>query len=59
MEHNNLEDLCLWHEIAKEEKELNDMQETIKSYKNMGCYDCKGYNNKCPFYQRSEHEEDD
>ena len=46
-----LEDLCFWHKIAAEEKEMNDMSEVIKSYKKIGCYSCDGYNQKCIFYE--------
>lgn len=48
---SNLEDICFWHKIAEEEKELTDMPEVTRSYKKIGCYSCDGYNKKCKFYK--------
>ena len=49
-----LDDICFWHTIAEDEKDLNDMNEVIQSYKKIGCYDCDGYNTKCIYYKKIE-----
>lgn len=50
----NLDDMCFWHKIAEDEKELNDMNEVINSYKKIGCYECNGYNPNCSYYEQIE-----
>ena len=52
----DLEDICFWHKIAEEEKELNDMPKVIKAYEKMGCYSCSEYEKKCNFYKGIEQE---
>ena len=47
---NSLEDICFWHKIAEEEKELNDMPRVVKAYEKMGCYECDGFNFDCERY---------
>ena len=54
----DLDDICFWHSIAEDERELNDMSEVIQSYKKIGCYDCDGYNKKCTFYKQMEEQND-
>lgn len=48
---NKLDNKCFWHEIAQEEKKLNDMPAVIHSYKKFGCYKCDGYQKNCVFYK--------
>ena len=50
----NIEDICLQYELARHQRKMEmdrgDGMEGTKGYEIMGCYECDGYNTKCPCY---------
>ena len=49
-----LDDICDWYEASRvhTQHELEDGKDPAgtKGYKDMGCFDCNGYNTACKHY---------
>ena len=47
-----LEKKCGYYEVSRNliEKNIIEIKEAIRRYKDIGCYECSGSNKECPTY---------